>query len=88
MLTEKVRFLVDTHLNTGPAEYNVSAGQVLTCVFKDLHVLNGLIELNVLELVASSIPERKNLPVFYPVPQVVTSLLDATGKEVPLSGGL
>jgi hypothetical protein len=87
MLTVKVRFLIDTHLNTGSAEYNVSVGQVLTCVFKDFHVLNGLIELHTLELVDNSIPEQKKIPVFYPT-LINTPLFDAAGKEIPLSGGL
>lgn len=77
--------MIDTHLNTGVAEYNVSQGQVFSCTVKCLEVLDNLIDLGVLEVVDEGTPERKKLPVFYPDD---TPLLDSSGGVIPLSGGL
>lgn len=87
MLRVKVRSLVDTHLNTGVNEYNVSSGQVFTCELKCQEVLDDLIRIKILQLVDPNEPEAKPVPVFYPEPKCTEAvLLDESGRPLPLSG--
>lgn len=75
---------MDTHLNTGVQEYNISVGQVFTCDLKCQEVLDDLIKIHVLSLADPSEPEVKPFPVFYPKP-VYSVLLSNTGEPLPLS---
>lgn len=89
MLRVKVKSLIDTSLNTGTQEYNVSRGQVFTCELKCQEVLDDLVRIGVLELVDPNEPERKPLPVFFPPPKLVeASLCSLSGEPLPLSGNI
>ncbi len=86
MLRVKVRSLVDTHLNTGVHEYNISAGQVFTCDLKCQEHLDEFVRMAIFEVVDPAEPEVKPLQVFYPDPSPVEAvLLSEAGEPLPLS---
>lgn len=89
MIEIKVKSLLDTTLNTGYKEYNVSKGQVFLCELKNQEVLNEMVKIGILEVVSPDTPDQKPLPVFLPDPEVVkVTLFDREGNQIPLSGGL
>ena len=92
MVEAKIRSLQDQSLYTGVEEYYLFQGQVLTAIFKNVDVLEGLEELGVLEIVEDDVPESKEIPVLYSFPESEIEdmgdppcvLFDENGNEIPL----